>query len=49
VGGFFVLARWKLASKSDQNKKKPNAAEQRMTFFLFLVGYKSISEGFFRR
>ena len=28
-------------------RKKPNAAEQRMAFFIFLVGYKGTSEGFF--
>jgi len=49
VGGFFRFGAIEACFSEYRNEKKPNAAEQRMAFFLFLVGYKGTSVGFFRR
>jgi len=47
VGGFLVLARLKLASKSDQ-KKKVKRCGTAEGFLTVLVGYQGTSVGFFR-
>ena len=48
-GWLFSFWRERSLLRASTKMKKPNAAEQRMAFFLFLVGYKGTSEGFFRR